>query len=169
MHQRRKADSDHDWCIGINRQKANTWSFFNLRKITSCRLFVGERKHIIWDTKETQIPKSCRAENTERKEKASPLNEFALRGLVVLLKWNTVVGSLPILPYWALLTVISTRDFAATGGRSISVLSEQYETPYLFYVTLSFLCNRIYYPCLCDPFRGHNKYPKPETCLRGKK
>ena len=32
------------------------------------------------------------------------------------------------------------------GGvsRSISVLSEQYETSYLFYVTLSFLCNIIY-------------------------
>ena len=30
-------------------------------------------------------------------------------------------------------------------GRSISVFSEQYETSYLFYVTLSFLCNIICY------------------------
>ena len=64
----------------INDQKANTWSFFKQQKLTSS-LFVGERRHIIWDTEETHIPKSCRAENTERKEKASPLNEFALRGL----------------------------------------------------------------------------------------
>ena len=38
---------------------------------------------------ETQIPKSYLAENTERREKASPLNEFALWGLVGLVKWNT--------------------------------------------------------------------------------
>ena len=37
------------------------------------------------------------------------------------------------------------RDFAVRGSRSISVLSEQYETSYLFYVTLSFLCNIICY------------------------
>ena len=37
------------------------------------------------------------------------------------------------------------RDFAAREGRSISVLSEQYKTSYLFYVTLSFLCNIICY------------------------
>ena len=36
------------------------------------------------------------------------------------------------------------RDFAASG-RSISVLSEQYETSYLFFVTVSFLCNIICY------------------------
>ena len=36
------------------------------------------------------------------------------------------------------------RDFA-TRGRSISVLSELYETSYLFYVTPSFLCNIICY------------------------
>ena len=36
------------------------------------------------------------------------------------------------------------RDFA-TRGRSISVLSKQYETSYLFYVTLHFLCNIICY------------------------
>ena len=36
-------------------------------------------KNIIWDTEETQIPKSGHAENIERKEKASPLNELALR------------------------------------------------------------------------------------------
>ena len=35
---------------------------------------------------ETQIPKSCRAENAERKEKAYPLNETALRGMVSLVK-----------------------------------------------------------------------------------
>ena len=34
------------------------------------------------------------------------------------------------------------RDLAARGG-SLSVLSEQYETPYPFYVTLPFLCNII--------------------------
>ncbi len=36
------------------------------------------------------------------------------------------------------------RDFAAKG-RSISVLSKQYKTSYLFYVTLSFLCDIICY------------------------
>ena len=35
---------------------------------------------------ETQIQKSCRAENPERKEKTSPLNEFKLRGMVSLVK-----------------------------------------------------------------------------------
>ena len=46
--------------------------------------------------------------------------------------------------------------------RSISVLSEQDETSYLFYVTLSFLCNIICYLIsvfaffISDPFRGHN-------------
>ena len=34
---------------------------------------------------ETQIPKSRRAENAERKEKAYPLNEPALRGIVTSL------------------------------------------------------------------------------------
>ena len=38
--------------------------------------------------------------------------------------------------------------------RSISVLSEQYDTSYLFYVTLSFLCNIIcYLISVFDPFR----------------
>ena len=36
--------------------------------------------------KENQIPKSCHTENTERKEKASPLNELKLRGMVSFLK-----------------------------------------------------------------------------------
>ena len=36
------------------------------------------------------------------------------------------------------------KDFAARG-RSISVLSEQSETSYFFYITLSFLCNIICY------------------------
>ena len=35
---------------------------------------------ITWDMDETQISKSCSAENTENKEKASTLNELALRG-----------------------------------------------------------------------------------------
>ena len=35
---------------------------------------------------ETQISKSCRAENPERKEKTSPLNKFKLRGMVNLVK-----------------------------------------------------------------------------------
>ena len=36
---------------------------------------------------ETQIPKLCRAGNTERKEKkTSPLNELKLRGMVSLVK-----------------------------------------------------------------------------------
>ena len=35
---------------------------------------------------ETQIPKSWRAENTERKEEAFPLNEFKLRVMVSLIK-----------------------------------------------------------------------------------
>ena len=50
----------------------------------------------------------------------------------------TVMGALPISP------LLVRRDFA-TRGRSISVLSEQYETSYLFYVTLSFLRNIICY------------------------
>ena len=67
MRQQREADSDHDCCGGINRQKANTWLFFKLWKLTSRLLFVGERRHEIWDTEETQIPMPCRAENTEKK------------------------------------------------------------------------------------------------------
>ena len=35
---------------------------------------------------ETQIPKSCRTENTDSKEKASHLNELTLRGMVSLIK-----------------------------------------------------------------------------------
>ena len=35
---------------------------------------------------ETQIPKSCCAENTEREEKTSPLNEFKIRGMVNLVQ-----------------------------------------------------------------------------------
>ena len=35
--------------------------------------------------------------------------------------------------------------FRRQKGRSLSVLYEQYETSYLFYVTLSFLCNIICY------------------------
>ena len=55
------------------------------------------------------------------------------------------MGALPISPQWTLLTVISTERFCCQRDRSISVLSEQYETSYLFYVTLSFLCNIICY------------------------
>ena len=58
---------------------------------------------------------------------------------------SIVVGALPISPQWTLLTVISTARFRYQRGRSISVLSEKYETSYLFYVTLSFLCNIICY------------------------
>ena len=36
-------------------------------------------------------------------------------------------------------------EISLPEGRSISVLSEQYETSYLFYLTLSFLCNIICY------------------------
>ena len=36
-------------------------------------------------------------------------------------------------------------EISLPGGRSISMLSEQYETSYLFFITLSFLCNIIYY------------------------
>ena len=36
---------------------------------------------------ETQIPKSYCAENPERKEETSPLNEFKFRGMVSLVKW----------------------------------------------------------------------------------
>ena len=35
---------------------------------------------------ENQIPKSCRTVNTERKEKAFPLNELKLRDMVSLVK-----------------------------------------------------------------------------------
>ena len=43
-------------------------------------------KNIIWDMEETQIPKSCSAENTESEEKTSPLKELKLRGMVSLVK-----------------------------------------------------------------------------------
>ena len=90
---------DHDWYLGRNRQKANTWWIFKLwrlvsghlfvkewRHIMSCHFFVGEWSNIIWDMEETQISKSCCTENTEKKEKDSPLNEPALRGMVSLVK-----------------------------------------------------------------------------------
>ena len=51
-------------------QKANTWGIFNLRKLISChlvvkgwrhimssRFFVWQWRYVIWDMKETQIPK----------------------------------------------------------------------------------------------------------------
>ena len=63
--------------------------FFQTTKNKQLLLVRWRAKTQIWDTEEIQIPKWCRAENPERKEKASPLNEFALRGLVGLVKWNT--------------------------------------------------------------------------------
>ena len=57
----------------------------------------------------------------------------------------SVVGALPILPKWTLLTVISNERFRYQRGWLISMLSQQYESSYLFYVTLSFLCNIICY------------------------
>ena len=55
----------------------------------------------------------------------------------------SVVRAFPISLKWTLLTVISTERFRCREGKSILVLSEQHETSYLFYVTLSFLCNII--------------------------
>ena len=93
-----KQTCDHDW--GRTLEKVDTWKFFKLRKQSSCRLvvegwrhmsscrfFMEEWRHIIWDMEETQIPKSRRAENPERKEKkTSPMNEFKLRDMVSLVK-----------------------------------------------------------------------------------
>ena len=44
-----------------------------------------------------------------------------------------------------LFSLLLVLEILLPGGRSILVLSEQYETSYLFYVTLSFLCNIIFY------------------------
>ena len=41
--------------------------------------------------------------------------------------------------------LLELRDFRCQRGRAISVSSEQYETSYICYVTLSFLCNIICY------------------------
>ena len=68
-----------------------------------------------------------------------------------------VVGTLPIMisiymlwepypsHYNGLFSPLLVQRFCCQKGRSISVLSEQYKTSYLFYVTLSFLCNIICY------------------------
>ena len=40
MRLQKEEASDRDWNEDINRQQANTWLFFKLRKITSCRLLV---------------------------------------------------------------------------------------------------------------------------------
>ena len=59
--------------------------------------------------------------------------------------WLVVCRSLTHLTIHGLFSpLLERRDFAACG-RSILVLSEQYETSYLFYLTLSFLCNIICY------------------------
>ena len=47
--------------------------------------------------------------------------------------------------YKGLFSPLLVQRFRCQKGRSISVLSEQYETSYLFYVTLSFLCYIICY------------------------
>ena len=46
---------------------------------------------------------------------------------------------------WRRLFCILYWEISLPGGGSIPVLSEEYETSYLFYVTLSFLCNIICY------------------------
>ena len=56
----------------------------------------------------------------------------------------TVVGTLPIY-YNGLFSPLLVQRFRCQKSRSLSVLYEQYETSYLFYVTLSFLCNIICY------------------------
>ena len=57
---------------------------------------------------------------------------------------NNCCGSLTHLTIMDSFHCYQYGDFA-TRGRSILVSSEQYETSYLFYVTLSFLCNIICY------------------------
>ena len=47
--------------------------------------------------------------------------------------------------YNGLFSLLLVQRFRCQKGRSLSVLYEQYETSYLFYVTLSFLCNIICY------------------------
>ena len=56
------------------------------KRMKSCRFFIGEWRHVIWDMKETQIAKIWRAEKPERKERISPLNEPVLRGIASLVK-----------------------------------------------------------------------------------
>ena len=48
-----------------------------------------ESEHIIWDAEETHIPNHATQRTLREKKKVSRLNEFALRGLVGLVKWNT--------------------------------------------------------------------------------
>ena len=73
------------------------------------------------------------------------------------------MGALTYLSYHnGLFSPLLELEISLSEGRSISVLSEQYETSYLFYVTLSFLCNKICYLIsvfvfsLVTLFRGHN-------------
>ena len=71
------------------------------------------------------------------------------------------VGALLISPWWTLLTVISTERFRCQRGRSISVLSKQYETSYcnsIFLVLYNLLSNIRVCVFISDPFRGHNSY-----------
>ena len=52
----------------------------------------------------------------------------------------------PYLSYYnGLFSPLLVQKFRCQKGRSLSVLYEQYETSYLFYVTVSFLCNIICY------------------------
>ena len=51
-----------------------------------------------------------------------------------------------------LFSPLLVREISLPEGRSVSVLSEQFQTSYLFYVILSFLCNIICYlisVCVC--------------------
>ena len=63
--------------------------------------------------------------------------------------------------YNGLFSPLLVQRFQCQKSRSISVLSEQYETSYLFNVTLSFLCNIMLSNIrvcvfISDPFRGQN-------------
>ena len=79
--------------------------------------------------------------------------------------------------YNGLFSPLLVQRFRCQKGRSLLVLYEQYKTSYLFYVTLSFLCNIICYlisvfvfSLISDPFRGHNtKKPKKKKKKNQKK
>ena len=69
--------------------------------------------------------------------------------LTALLRSKRIGGGVLWEPYPSshngLFSPLLVQEISLPEGRSISVLSEQYETSYLFYVTLSFLCNIICY------------------------
>ena len=62
--------------------------------------------------------------------------------------------------YNGLFSPLLVQRFRCQKSISLSVLYEQYETSYLFYVTLSYVIYLLSNICVCvfisDPFRSHN-------------